>query len=111
MIRYEHADAVKLIRGNNHPIPLRHTRPPALRLFLGQEQYGHHQLQFNGAVGEAMKFWCEWKKHDVKAHRSKLRADGFTAATCYGALRDFIRICRWVHENYSDVLAPKPKVP
>lgn len=58
---------------------------------------------------EAMKFWCEWKKHDVKAHRSKLKPDGFTAATCYGALRDFIRICRWVHENHPDVLSPKPR--
>lgn len=56
---------------------------------------------------EAMKFWCEWKKHDVKAQRSKLSPDGSTAHTCYGALRDLIRICRWVHESHPEVLSPK----
>lgn len=57
---------------------------------------------------EAMKFWCEWKKHDVKAQRSKLSPDGSTAHTCYGALHDLIRICRWVHENHPEILSPDP---
>lgn len=57
----------------------------------------------------AIRAWGEEERHLGKDQRQLLDADGFTAAFCYGALRDFIRLCHHMWKADPKSLCPPIK--
>ncbi len=57
----------------------------------------------------SIRAWGEEERHLGKDQRQLLDADGFTAAFCYGALRDFIRLCHHIWKADPKSLCPPIK--
>ncbi|MCQ3949076.1 MAG: hypothetical protein DPW14_04530 [Planctomycetes bacterium] len=78
--------------------------------FFGEFKASEHAGEFERfrAPLDSMRHWSNFARHAGKADKHLVEPDGFTVATCYGAVRDFIRLLQAVHRRSPKLLCPDP---
>jgi hypothetical protein len=76
--------------------------------FFGEFERSEHSGEFERfrAPLDSMRHWSNFARHPGKAEKHLVEPDGFTVATCYGAVRDFIRLLQAVHRRSPKLLCP-----